>query len=798
MMKVALRLLTILVASACAALGLAGDITLRLSTWEGDVALGIQREAIKGFEAAHPGIHVKLENNDMGLYFQKLLTQYAANTAPDVAMMGFERFQAFASRGVLLPLDDYAANSPGFDLKEYYPGIVQAHRYGGKLYVLPRDIAPMGIIYYNKKAFDEAGIPYPDGSWTFDYQERPELKEKDFLWVLHKLTKFGPDGKVQRWAFAPGWMNLLADTVALSTGARPVDNYEHPTKILYNSPEMVRAFEFVDDLIFRKKYIPSNTEVSAVLQTNTREMFESQKVAMFMCGIWEVPNVRRSLVPGSPKFFDWDITMFPAFKDGTLHFPSGGSGYSILSSTKHPKECWELLRWMAGREGMKGLAENGLAQPAIQKLATSEPWIPGPNTPIEKRYPPSRLVTDQAVSHVVFPPTSQYWPDLQGGYINPRTDSIWTHERTAQESLDQGTREAQARLDTLNKEEALPPYNWAAGLVAGIVLVAAVVAWVYWPERKVKRTSREKQENLAAYKFIAPWIFGTVVLLLGPMVLSLLMSFSDWDIIQPARWRGLANYHEALWVDPRFWGALRVTAVYTVFAVPLGLVGSLLLALLLNQPIKGMPVYRTIYYLPTITSAVASVMIWMRLFKPEGGLINMLIYGSDGKGNFLGLADFLSKWAPPGQQINWLGSEKTALGALVIMSLWGIGGGMIILLAGLQGIPQHYYEAAMLDGANAFKRFRNVTVPLLTPALFFSLVTSVIGSFQVFTQSFVMTAGGPGDSTRFFMLHLYDQAFNALRMGYASSLAWVLFIIILVLTMVQFRMSKWVYSEGAE
>jgi len=174
----------------------------------------------------------------------------------------------------------------------------------------------------------------------------------------------------------------------------------------------------------------------------------------------------------------------------------------------------------------------------------------------------------------------------------------------------------------------------------------------------------------------------------------------------------------------------------------------------------------------------------------------MIIYGADGKGNFLGLAHMMQPLTDNGGQVNWLGSDKTALAAMIIMSLWGIGGGMVVLLAGLQGIPEYYYEAAMLDGASAWQKFKAVTVPLLTPSLFFVLVTGVIGSFQVFTQTFVMTQGGPGDATRFYMLYLYDQAFTSLRMGYASALAWLLFLIIAIATFLQFKVNKWVHSEG--
>jgi multiple sugar transport system permease protein/multiple sugar transport system substrate-binding protein len=274
------------------------------------------------------------------------------------------------------------------------------------------------------------------------------------------------------------------------------------------------------------------------------------------------------------------------------------------------------------------------------------------------------------------------------------------------------------------------------------------------------------------------------------------MSFADWDIIRPAKWRGFGNYLEAFTVDPRFWVSLKVSVVYTALAVPTGLLISLTLALLLNTKVRGMPLWRTCYYLPSLASPVAGSLIWKRLFKSDGGLFNTIIYGANGHHNFLGLATLLKPLANRNGVVDWLGSEHTALPAMAFMSFWGAAGGMIILLAALQGVPQYLYEAATLDGASPWRRFRNVTVPMISPALFFCLVTGFIGSFQVFTQALVITDGGPNDATMFYMLHLYKDGFLNLRMGFASALAWILFAIILAVTAVQFRFSRWVHYEG--
>ncbi|MBC8065351.1 MAG: sugar ABC transporter permease [Chlorobia bacterium] len=442
------------------------------------------------------------------------------------------------------------------------------------------------------------------------------------------------------------------------------------------------------------------------------------------------------------------------------------------------------------------MASAGLAQPAIRELALAEPWIPGPNTPAEQQIPKNRIITDHAAPYVVFSPTSIYWPEV--GSIGSQThELVYRGSAKANEVLPPANRRAQERLDALRKEEQLPLIDWRIGGVLGFVLIGALITWIYAPEiGKKKRTNRQRRDNRAGYFFILPWLIGTLLFTAGPMALSLLMSFADWDIIRPAKWRGLGNYVEAATFDPTFWKSLSVTLIYTVTAVPLGVVASLGLAMLLNTKVKGMALWRTCYYLPSIASAVASALIWKKVFQPDGGILNGVIYGSFGQ--WIGLDRLLLPFADATGRVNWLGSEQTSLFSLILMSVWGAGAGMVILLAGLQNVPQYLYEAATLDGAGPLKRFRNVTLPMISPTLFFSLITGFIGSFQVFSSALLMTDGGPNMSTTFFMLHLYRQAFLSLRMGYASALAWVLFFVILGFTIMQLKMSRWVYYEGAK
>ncbi|NNJ12988.1 sugar ABC transporter permease [Chloroflexales bacterium ZM16-3] len=291
--------------------------------------------------------------------------------------------------------------------------------------------------------------------------------------------------------------------------------------------------------------------------------------------------------------------------------------------------------------------------------------------------------------------------------------------------------------------------------------------------------SASRREALNFYLCISPWLAGLLIFVLGPMLVSLGISFTRWDLLSPPRFVGLRNYERMLG-DPLFWQSLKVTAIYTMLYVPTELVGGLALALLMNQRVPGIAVFRTIFYLPSVISGVAFVVVWMWIFHPEAGLLNLALaqVGIDGP--------------------RWLTDPHTALSALWMMSLWGLGRAAVIYLAGLKGVPKELHEAAIIDGANAWQAFRHVTIPLITPTIFFNLVLSLIATFQTFTSAFVATNGGPLDSTLFFVLYLYRQAFERFSMGYAAALAWVLLLIILALTLLVVRSSdRWVYYEGA-
>ncbi|MBI1296703.1 ABC transporter permease subunit [bacterium] len=292
-----------------------------------------------------------------------------------------------------------------------------------------------------------------------------------------------------------------------------------------------------------------------------------------------------------------------------------------------------------------------------------------------------------------------------------------------------------------------------------------------------RKLSLAQREEIVGWLFITPAVLGLIIWLAGPMLYSIWLSLTEWDLIREPRFIGTANFTR-MFGDRLFYKSLWATLYYTAFHVPLTLILAFLVAMLLNTKTRGIAIFRTLYYLPSIVPAVANSVLWIWIFNSEFGLLNLFLRN-------LGF-----------NKVMWLQDPNTAMPALILMSLWSMGGTMIIYLAGLNGIPEQLYEAAEIDGAGSWSRFWNITLPMMTSVIFFNLILQIIGSFQVFTASYLMTRGGPNYATNFYVLYLFDNAFSWFDMGYAAALAWVLFFIILALSLVVFRSgSRWVYYE---
>lgn len=301
-------------------------------------------------------------------------------------------------------------------------------------------------------------------------------------------------------------------------------------------------------------------------------------------------------------------------------------------------------------------------------------------------------------------------------------------------------------------------------------------------QQKVARPMRfsfRKRGILAGYLFISPVILGYLIWVAGPMIMAIWLSLTEWDMLRPAKFVGLSNYQLML-QDDLFWKSLRVTFYFTLVSVPLSLAASFAVALLVNVNVRGIAFFRMLFYLPSIVPLVVNAVLWLWIFNSELGLLNAVL-------RWFGIPKVL-----------WFQDSDWAMPALILMSMWSIGGSMMIFLAGLQGIPQHLYEAAEIDGANYWARFRHVTIPMMSPVIFFNLVIGLIGALQTFVPGYLMTQGGPQNSTLFYGLYIFRSAFRDFKMGYAAALSLVLFAIVLLLSMLVFRyLGRMVYYEEA-
>lgn len=297
---------------------------------------------------------------------------------------------------------------------------------------------------------------------------------------------------------------------------------------------------------------------------------------------------------------------------------------------------------------------------------------------------------------------------------------------------------------------------------------------------KPKLSARRRREAIEGYLFITPWVIGFLVFTAGPMLASLVFSFTKWGLIDTPSFIGIQNYTKMI-QDPLIWHSLYITARYTLLSVPIRLVTSLAIALILIRPIPGVYLYRGIFYLPNILGGVVTALLWLWVFNPDYGILNYLL-------SLIGIA------GPA-----WLADPDWSLWSLVIISAWNVGASVILFVAGLQAIPTQFYEAAQLDGAGGWASFRYITLPMLSPTMLFFLVSSIIGSFQVFDVAFITSsgAGGPMRSTLVYLLYFYQQGFKFFNMGYASAMVWLLMVIILILTALIFRSSDmWVFYES--
>ena len=388
--------------------GHAQPVEIKVAFWGAPDEVNIVTDIIAKWQAKHPEILVRLEHTPYRGYVDKLLTRIAGRAAPDVICTEVDLFVTFQTKDVLLGLNDYVKDDPGFDTKAFYPEIINRFTVGGKLYAIPRDTAPFACVYYNKKLFDAAGVSYPKDGWDMN-----EMLDK-----AKKLTKVDADGRVTQYGFyAWAWQNFV-----YAFGGSLVDNVKDPKKCTLNSKESLDGLQFYSDLINKYKVQPSSTTMTD-LAMGVQGMFANDRLAMLSSGIWETPGLRK--MPGT----DWDVAMFPKGPKGIRGFGTGGSGYSILKTSSHPKEAYQVIKAMTGKEAEMMLADTGLAQPAIIEIAEGSHWIGGDLPPKNKK------MLNEAMKYVIYEPFHPAWREAKELYINPELDLLFLGKKTAEEAV---------------------------------------------------------------------------------------------------------------------------------------------------------------------------------------------------------------------------------------------------------------------------------------------------------------------------------------------------------------------------
>ncbi|MEY4809892.1 MAG: L-arabinose transport system permease protein AraP, partial [Planctomycetota bacterium] len=612
--------------------------------------------------------------------------------------------------------------------------------------------------YYNKDLFQKAGVPLPKVDWTWD----------DFIATARAIGAAKDDaGEHFTGAEFVTWPAMVR--AYLFTEGRDVVGATFDD-VTITDPQAMAALERLR--AWRHDEEHALTSGRSKIATGSA-VFSTGRVGMAgPFGRWVVPEYRRI------QAFDWDFAPLPRGSERANIILT--VSWSISAQSKHKDDAWKLVRWLTNVEGQKAQARLGLAIPSNRAAAESDAFIDQAK-PANDRGFLDAIPTSKVIN---WPPNAKF-EQLLGTNLD--------------EGLKTGNKPlpaAVAAFETLWKQErdsplgrgGFPAMPWRMLTTIIIAITVAFVAAVLLWFRKRTLPRHEAREERAGFLFASPWIIGFAVFMAFPVVLSLLLSFTSWRglaTLSEAKWVGVGNYQQLLLEDSRFKTSVAVTLYYVLVAVPLGQLLALGAALLMNQKVRGIPFFRAAWYLPSVLAGVGVAVLWRWVFDSDAGLMNSV------------LAPLLSPFglAPP----HWFGADAKIWGApaFAIMSAWFVGGSMMIYLAGLQGIPDELNEAAEVDGVGRVRRFVGITLPMLGPVILFNVLMAVIGSFQVFTQAFVMTGGEPGDLTRFYVLYLYNQGFEYYEMGYASAMAWILLAVVLVVTVVILRSSaRHIYYEA--
>lgn len=774
---------------------------VKLIVWgleSGKESAGLNAQ-VDEFMHRNPDIEVSLLSMGAGaMNPQKLMTSIVGHVPPDVIHQDRFTIGDWASRDAFMPMDGFLAQEAGPEAVKaanYYPAAWNEAVYKGRVYAVPTGIDDR-LLFYNKAAFREVGLDpnHPPQTWD-------ELRE-----YTKKLTKLNKDSTFARIGFIPNYGNSWLYIYAFQ-------NTPNPTVFLSDdgrtctlaAKENVEALKYMTDLYDDLGGFDKVNIFQSGFQGAEQDPFYTGKVGMMINGSWMVSNVAR-YAPG----MDFGVAAAPVPAErvkGEGRFKgvdkfitwTGGFSFAIPVGARHPNEAWRFVKFMSSVDAalinaraQKAYNEK-LGRPFVFSLTANKVV----NAALLEAFPPlNQNLFDAQKAFIDMLPFARYRPVTFVGQTlwdahTRAFDRAVAHVQTPQAALTEQQGLVQKELDKAFAREKLPLLPLATPLIIAAALALCGIGYAFWRVRRmVGKSPMARTEAVAGYAMAAPWIFGFLLLTVGPIITSILFAFCDYDVLHAPRWVGIANF-QTLATDDRelLTKALGNAAYLSLIGIPLGMSTGLAIAMLLNTRVKGMNYYRTAFYIPSIVPAIASAVLWSWVLAgdPNKGILNALWRST------------LTDWfhiAPPG----WFQSADWAKPGLIIQGLWGAGGGMILWLAGLQGVPQNLYEAAEIDGASKWAGFRHVTLPMLSPYIFFNLIMGSIGALQEFDRVYVLSGGtggaGPLDSMLVPVLYLFNNAFRYFKMGYASAIAWVIFIIILCLTLVQWQaQKKWVHYE---
>jgi multiple sugar transport system permease protein len=731
--------------------------TIRLAFWQADY-IDAFTGVCRSFVDLHPDIRVKIEADFWTAYWTKIRTQTAGRVAPDVWEISTDKgSQAiWFSKGACLDLTPFI-HRDRIHLSDHIPAAGKAVVWNDRTYGLPMGAA-VRIFMYNKRLFDDQGLPYLDPDKPLTWEELVELGRKLTVVENGEVVQYGLS-----WSYGS-----LASCIQ-QAGGRFVDNYENPARFTANTPEFKEGLQFYYDTMFTHRIAPVLSQQKDLGFEQPDYALLSGRVAIMVSGYFALPRLLE--VP------DLDFGLAPVAMGKERGQEALINLFCVDRRTKHPDQAWELVKFLGSEEGQMLLLQNGGPDiPTHREVITSSRFlnsVPGVDN--------LHVFVDELGEFALSPPaipTDRFNREFQNilerlylGTLSP--------DQAAELIQVEGTR-VLAELEGPEISTAMR-YGYPAAILAVLLLFGVAL---YLRSRAVRK-SREMAarggtgDNRPGFLMLLPWLTGFLLFVLGPVVAAFVLSFTEWDLVGNPRWIGAMNYSEMFTRDWPFINSILVTLLYVVCGVTITVVVALWAAALVQGRTRFRGAFRAVYYLPSLVAGVALCFVFAWMFNVRYGIINTIL-------GFVGI-----------QGPEWLFRKGWALTALISVNLFYIGGNMLIFLAALQNVPRQYYEAAEIDGASPVRQFFHITLPQITPSILFCLIVGTIVAFQVFTEPYVMTDGGPDQATNFFILHLYNKAFKDLEMGYASSLAVVLFVLIFLITFIQLRTSKrWVYYEA--